>query len=92
LIYIRDYLPEPVVTVETTDNLLWCHYRLARGSTIPLAIRVYVFGGPMIRPIVTLSNDVFNSAWNTVTVQTNGRCRNQGYTGHNQHSWTNGDS
>ena len=100
LIYIRDYLPEPDCygLKRPIDNLLWCHYRLAHGSTIPRLAnnpRVYVFertGDPGL--IVTLSNDVFNSAWNTVTVQTNfgPNVEIKDYTGHNQaHSWTNGD-
>lgn len=90
MIYIRDYLREPDCygLQHYIDNLMWCHQKLASGPTVPRYgdARIFVFertGTPGL--LVTLSNDVWNSSWHTVTVQTNfgPNVQIHDYTGHN---------
>lgn len=96
MVYIRDYLQEPDCygLKPAIDNLMWCHQNLASGSSIKrhAEAKVYVFeriGPPGL--LVTLSNDVWNPAWHTVTVQTEfgANVRLHDYTGRNgQDCWT----
>lgn len=95
-IYIRDYLQEPDCygLKSYIDNLLWCHQALANGPMVTRHSedKIFVFertGDPGL--ICALSNDVWNPAWHTVTVQTHfgAHVRLHDYTGRNSDDcWT----
>jgi alpha-amylase len=89
-IYCRDYLADVDCygLYPAINNLCWIHQTLAHGWTIPRyrSHRVYVFersGPPGL--IAALNNDVWDTNWKTVTVQTlwPAGTRVHDYTGHN---------
>lgn len=96
MIYIRDYLKEPDCygLKPYIDNLMWCHQTLANGPTVTRHAedKVFVFertGEPGL--LCALSNDVWNPAWHTVTVQTHfgAHVRLHDYSGRNSDDcWT----
>lgn len=96
-IYYRDWAQEPACygLKHPIENLCWCARMLCGGTTIPRLTsnaRVYVFERTN-HALITLSNDVFNTEWNTVNVQTNFGANTQlhDYTGHNESDvWTDG--
>lgn len=96
-IFVKDYLEDSGCygLHAPISNLTWIHQTLANGPTLPRLTdhaKVYVFertGPPGL--LVALNNDVWDSNWKTVTVDTNFGANTQihDYTGHNrQDCWT----